>query len=98
MRVSKPAPVFSLDRHTEDASIPGMVLLIRSQPRRNMHRFYAIDIAPTLFGEWSVWRECGRLGQPGTLRTQTFEREADAAAAQDRGISRKLQRGYVRGK
>ncbi len=73
-----------------------MVLLIRSQPQRNIRRFYAVDVVPTLFGEWSVWREWGRLGQLGTIRSQVLERAPAAAAVQARSISRKLRRGYIR--
>jgi hypothetical protein len=29
--------------------------------------FYAVNVLPTLFGEWQVMREWGRIGQGGTL-------------------------------
>jgi predicted DNA-binding WGR domain protein len=32
---------------------------------RNMLRFSTIRIAPTLFGEWAVVREWGRIGSLG---------------------------------
>ena len=31
-----------------------MIVLVRSDPDRNMHRFYALDVTPTLFGNWSL--------------------------------------------
>lgn len=32
------------------------VILRRIDPTKNMARFYAIDIQPTLFGDWAVIR------------------------------------------
>lgn len=37
-----------------------MIRLTCSGPSRNMHRFYAIQLAPTLFGEWAMVAEWGR--------------------------------------
>jgi predicted DNA-binding WGR domain protein len=42
--------------------------LTRSEPAKNIDRFYVVDIMPTLFGEWAVLREYGRRGSPGTVR------------------------------
>ena len=33
------------------------VILHRTDPARNMHRFYRLDVQPDLFGEWCVVRE-----------------------------------------
>jgi hypothetical protein len=44
------------------------VWLERRDPARNVARFYAITVAPTLFGPWVLVREWGRIGQPGTVR------------------------------
>src|SRR5262249_42897670 len=35
-------------------------------------RFYLVDVTPTLFGDWTVLREWGRRGSPGTLRHDTI--------------------------
>jgi predicted DNA-binding WGR domain protein len=32
-----------------------------------------------LFGGWCLWREWGRRGSPGTLRSETFEQEEAVA-------------------
>ena len=40
----------------------------RIEPEKNMRRFYAMSIQPTLFGEWAVVRSWGRIGTTG--RTQ----------------------------
>ena len=50
---------------------------------------------PTLFGEWSVVREWGRIGHPGTVRIDSFATEAEAAAEFSRKSREKLRRGYV---
>jgi predicted DNA-binding WGR domain protein len=52
-------------------------------------------ITPTLFGEWQLVREWGRIGQGGTLRTCTYPAQDEAEKAQARSISRKLRRGYM---
>ena len=42
--------------------------LERREPARNRQRFYAITVTRTLFDQWAVIREWGRIGQPGTVR------------------------------
>jgi predicted DNA-binding WGR domain protein len=71
------------------------IVLTRIDAARNMHRFYAVAVTPTLFGEWQHVREWGRIGQGGTLRTCTYPAQDEAERAQARSISRKLRRGYV---
>jgi predicted DNA-binding WGR domain protein len=71
-----------------------MVVLTRSDPARNLHRFYVVNLGPTLLGEWTLWREWGRIGSPGTVRTISFEREADAQKAAQQTIKLRLKRGY----
>jgi hypothetical protein len=34
-----------------------MITLARSIPSKNLHRFYAMHLAPTLFGEWVLIAE-----------------------------------------
>jgi predicted DNA-binding WGR domain protein len=38
--------------------------LLRIDEDSNMARFYKLDVQPTLFGEWSLVREWGRIGRP----------------------------------
>jgi len=45
-----------------------MAFLTRTDPARNIDRFYIVDVTPTLFGEWALVREWGRRGSPGTVR------------------------------
>jgi predicted DNA-binding WGR domain protein len=37
-----------------------------------MHRFYALQLAPTLFDEWVLVAEWGRIGSPGTVQQKVF--------------------------
>ena len=47
------------------------IMLTRIDNHRNMARFYKLDIQPTLFGEWSLVREWGRIGRPGTVASNS---------------------------
>ena len=49
----------------------------------------------TIFGDWSVMREWGRRGSPGTVRLSSYQRRNEAEAAEHRTIKRRLQRGYA---
>jgi predicted DNA-binding WGR domain protein len=73
-----------------------MTYLTRTDPTRNMNRFYVVQVVPNLFGDWTVMREWGRRGSPGTLRLETWRRRQDAQIAEQRTIERRLQRGYAR--
>ena len=56
-----------------------MIKLTRSDPSKNMHhRFYALQLTPTLFGEWVLVAEWGRIGSPGTVQQNVFH-SADLA-------------------
>ena len=71
-----------------------MIVLTRTDDDRNMRRFYALDVAPTLFGEWALVTEWGRIGSSGMVQTSTFADEASASAAQTKRIAIKQRRGY----
>jgi predicted DNA-binding WGR domain protein len=72
-----------------------MIMLTRSESSRNMHRFYALHLAPTLFGEWALVAEWGRIGSPGTIKQQIFEDEGIANAALTHRLTAKTRRGYI---
>jgi predicted DNA-binding WGR domain protein len=46
-----------------------------------MARFYKLDVQPTLFGEWTLVREWGRIGRPGTVRVETLATRGTANIA-----------------
>ena len=72
-----------------------MVQLTRSNPTSNMQRFYALHVAPTLFGEWGLISEWGRIGSPGTVREQLFDNEQSAESALAKRVTTKTKRGYI---
>jgi predicted DNA-binding WGR domain protein len=71
-----------------------MAFLTRSDPAKNLYRFYVVKLAPTLFGGWTLLREWGRSGSPGTVRVTSFDRYDEAQKAEQRSIKRRLQHGY----
>ena len=57
---------------------PYRLYIERTDPERNMARFYALSIEPTLFGTPSLTRRWGRIGTDGQSKVHHFESEADA--------------------
>jgi predicted DNA-binding WGR domain protein len=70
------------------------IMLTRTDDRRNIARFYKLDVQPTLFGEWSFMREWGRIGRAGTVRSETHSTRGEADIAMASNWTRKLKRGY----
>ena len=73
-----------------------MTVLERVDPARNLCRFYALTIEPTLFADVSLVREWGRIGARRGQRI--VELHADQAAAEvacRRWSERKRRRGYA---
>jgi predicted DNA-binding WGR domain protein len=64
-------------------------LFEKIDPARNQMRFYAVTVAPNLFGQWAMIREWGRIGQAGTIRQTWFESESEPKLPQ---CPRKLTR------
>ena len=73
-----------------------MIYLRRIDPLRNMARFYVLDLQPTLFGEWALLKEWGRIGRGGQCRCAVFPSRAEAEAALARELRRRERRSYVR--
>src|SRR5215471_12670810 len=74
-----------------------MTFLTRTDPTRNINRFYVVQVLPTLFGDWTVLREWGRRGSPGTMRLSSYQRRNEAETAAQHTIKRRLQHGYREG-
>ena len=70
--------------------------LERHDPERDMARFYMMTIAPTLYGQWALVREWGRIGSSGTVRSDWFGTEEEARAAGEALALCKSRRGYRR--
>lgn len=66
----------------------------RIDATRNMARYYAISIEPTLFGEVAVVRLWGRIGKSGGTRSDLFQSEREAATYFLKLARRKRRRGY----
>jgi predicted DNA-binding WGR domain protein len=71
-----------------------MVTLTNIDPRKNMRRFYSVQIVRTLFGEWSIMREWGRIGSPGRVAVESFATEAEARRAKQQTIRTRSRHGY----
>ena len=50
---------------------------------------------PTLFGEWELVREWGRIGQAGQVRHTLYAEQEGVAAAFERELRRRKRRGYA---
>jgi len=69
--------------------------LRRIDPDRNMARFYTMSVQPTLFGDWALFREWGRIGSAGRLVSRRFATEQEAALTMAEHLKAKLRKGYV---
>lgn len=57
--------------------------------------FYALQVAPTLFGEWVQIDEWGRVGCPGTIQQAVFQSLTLAEDALAKRQTVKIRRGYL---
>lgn len=74
--------------------LPDRVLLHRTDPVENMQRYYAMHLAPDLFGGCALVREWGRVGRSCRRQIELFAAED---AAQNRLLAitgAKRGRGY----
>lgn len=58
------------------------------------HRFYQLWIAPSIFDDWSLVKEWGRVGASGTVRKEWFTTEEEAIVARGKITETKLKKGY----
>ena len=72
-----------------------MIHLTRTDPARNMARFYTMALQPTLFGEWALLKEWGRIGSAGRLCLSAGSPPSrKAALAMAEHLKAKLSKGY----
>ncbi len=76
------------------AQNPDPVLLTRVNPSCNMHRFYSLALAVSLFGECGVVRHWGRIGTSGQTRTDWYNQALEAETALQALLRAKRRRGY----
>lgn len=55
--------------------------LEKHDPDRNIARYYRMSVHPNLFGEWTLQREWGRIGQGGRVRLDLFRCASGAKSA-----------------
>jgi predicted DNA-binding WGR domain protein len=72
------------------------VVLTRHDEPSNMHRFYALDVQPDLFGAECLIIEWGRIGQSGgECRSIPYPTLEDARTALQRQQRAKQRKGYM---
>ena len=59
-----------------------------------MARFYCMSLQATLFGEWALVREWGRIGRAGQVRTSTYPERTEAEQAMEKLCAAKMRKGY----
>ena len=69
-------------------------LLHRINPERNEHRFYAVQVGPSLFDEHAVLRLWGRIGGYQRQMVTPCQSPDDAQVLARQLIQRRLQHGY----
>ncbi|MCF8472209.1 MAG: WGR domain-containing protein [Sphingomonadaceae bacterium] len=70
------------------------VYLTRINANENMRRFYRLDVQQTLFGEFALVREWGRIGRGGQVRSTPFPTRGQADVAMAKLYASKARRGY----
>lgn len=75
-------------------SQPYQLYIERTDAARNMARFYALAIEPTLFGTPCLTRRWGRIGTAGQALMHHFDREEDAVRMFLDLLRSKRARGY----
>ena len=70
------------------------VYLERRDPQKHMARYYRLIVAQTLFGEWALIAEWGRIGSPGRVWQHWFGSRQEAESAQAVRAEKKIRRGY----
>lgn len=90
----------SLDRASRTGDSSWMIVqpyhlyIERIEPEKNMARFYALAVQPTLFGDVSLVRSWGRIGTCGQRKVHLFNEERQAVSLFLELVREKLNRGY----
>ncbi|MBW3243672.1 WGR domain-containing protein [Epibacterium sp. DP7N7-1] len=75
---------------------PETVLFYKVNQDRNERRFYRLRLMSTLFGEYELLREYGRIGQAGRVMHEAFETQEQAVVALFTLAKSKIRGGYRR--
>ena len=74
---------------------PDSIYLRRSDPQKNINRFYMMLVQPDLFGGASLIREWGRIGRAGRVTVTRYKDQAQAVNQLDDYVTKKKKRGYA---
>lgn len=74
---------------------PSRLRLTRVEPEANVHRYYALEVLPDLFGGASLVRAWGRIGLSRTTRIELHPDEGRALDALRDWEAAKRRRGYA---
>ncbi len=69
--------------------------LQKIRPEENQYRFYTLRVTPSLFDEWTLIREWGRIGSSGTLRSDIFLTKEEALQKMKTVLKDKTKKGYL---
>ena len=69
--------------------------MTQSNPFAHRNRYYLMRTLPTLFDEWVLLREWGRIGSPGRVRRDRHRTESEAVIALTKLAKQKHRRGYA---
>lgn len=72
-----------------------MLTFLLTRTARRRARFYRVEVAYNLFGEYSVVREWGPKGRKGQHMLVWFSNLRDACIAAERWRKRAIGRGYI---
>ena len=79
-----------------DTSLDFQVHLEKINHVKRQRRFYLLGVVRTLFGEWCLIREWGRIGAVGGQSMNAyFESREDCEAELQKIKSTKVKRGYA---
>ena len=70
------------------------VHLEKREPKQNISRYYRMSVLPNLFGEWTLQRNWGRIGQDGQVRLDLFFSQCEAEDALKELAYAKQNRDY----
>lgn len=71
-----------------------MLTFLLTRPTKHVPRYYRVEVAYNLFGEYSVVREWGKAGQRGQHLLVWFSNLREACFAAEQWRKRAMRRGY----
>ncbi len=74
--------------------LPYYASLQKHDTETDQHWFYALCVQPSLFGDWSLMREWGRIGSEGQVKVDWHVSQERAEAAFEELLRSKQKSGY----